>query len=125
MNSLLLQLVALTSSFLLALPAGWCSGLMHDRTDSVPVQATCCQTEPQEPSSPQQTPTERDVGCCCSWDGTLPQKSVQPDDSSSAAVAPPVAGFTADFGLVTAGKAVVAPFHSGPRLYVLQCVWRC
>lgn len=127
MNSFLLQLVALASSVVLALPPGWCSGFMrHDRAEPAPVQTTCCQrTAHDKPSEQEETPVDSSVQCCCERDATLPEKSVQPTDTPALAL-PLVAGaILADLSRNAGGEAAETPFPSGPRLHVLQCVWRC
>lgn len=123
MNSFVFQLVALATSLVLALPPGWCSGLMqHEPAQSAPVKATCCHQD--KPCDSQEAPARPTIECCCSWDATAPEKSVQPTDTPTPALPVVVAGRTPNLGCL-AGESVIAPFHSGPRLHVLQCVWRC
>ena len=123
MNSLFLQLVAVATSLVLALPPGWCSGLMrHEQAESVPAKATCCHLD--QPCDSQEAPVTPTVECCCSWDATVPEKSVQPSETPNFVLPLVIAGFTPDLGCL-AGESLIAPFYSGPRLHVLQCVWRC
>jgi hypothetical protein len=125
MNSFLIQLVAVASSLVLAFPPGWCSGFMrHDRAEPAPAQATCChRTAHEQPCESKEAPADPRVECCCARDVALPERSVQPTDI----IALPLVADSplADLGLPVRGEAADAPFRSGPRLHVLQCVWRC
>jgi hypothetical protein len=123
MNSLFVKLAAVASSFVLALPPGWCSGLMqHDQAKPAPAKAVCCHED--NPCDSQEAPAEPTIECCCSWEATVPEKSGQLTDAASLGLPLVVAGFTPDLDWL-ASESVIAPFHSGPRLHVLQCVWRC
>lgn len=123
MNSLFVQLLAVATSLVLALPPNWCTGLMqHDQAKPAPAKTTCCHQG--QPCDPQEAPAKPTIDCCCSWHGTVPEKSVQPTDAPSLALPVIVAGVASDLDRI-AGESIIAPFHSGPRLHVLQCVWRC
>ncbi|MEX1027933.1 MAG: hypothetical protein WD049_07995 [Candidatus Paceibacterota bacterium] len=126
MNSLLLQFAALTSSFLLTLPPGWCGGDTHEQLGSAPAEAVCChQTGHDRSSESQGSPVRPTVDCCCSWDATVTQKGAELSDSSSLAIGCTDADFTTNVGSVKASETVTKPFRSGPRLHVLKCLWRC
>jgi hypothetical protein len=116
MRWFILQLVAIASTFALALPPGSCAALMHERQAE---QATCCHPQPHVPASP--TPVER---CCCAQDSTLPERSVTAPVSLDLllhlAGMPPAADRSA-----AAAESPEALVIFGPRLHVLKCVWRC
>lgn len=128
MHPLLLRLVAVASSLVLALPPGWCSGFMrHERAAPTPAPAptTCCHhTAKGQPSEPEQPPAPPTVECCCQRDATVPEKSVQPTDAP-ALVLPLVVELPAEIGGQARCEAAGVLVPPGPRLHVLQCVWRC
>ena len=126
MPPFLLHLVAFASSVVLALPPGWCCGVVrHERTPPAPVQTGCCHhTAKGQPSEPEQPPAPPTVGCCCQRDATVPEKSVQPTDAP-ALVLPLAVELTADLGGQSPCQAAGVLTPPGPRLHVLQCVWRC
>jgi hypothetical protein len=125
MNSFLFRLVAVASSLVLALPPGWC-GVMHGRAEPAPVQPTCCHgTAHERPSESKEAPADSPVECCCARDVGLPERPVQPTDILALTLPPVADGPLADLGLPGRGAAAAAPTRSGPRLHVLQRVWRC
>jgi hypothetical protein len=123
MNSLCAQLVVVATSFVLVLPTGWCSGLMqHSQSLPAPTKAICCHHD--RSCDPQEVPAKAAIECCCSWQATVPQKSAPQADASSGLALPLVVDLTPDLSGLAA-ESIIHPFHSGPRLHVLQCVWRC
>ena len=126
MNSRIVQLVAVAASLVLALPPGWCSGLMRRNTaELTPAKAACChRTGDHQPSGSQKAPTKPALECCCAWQATVPENSVQPGDTPAPAL-PLVVADVPPVRVWLVGESVIAPFHCGPRLHVLQCVWRC
>ena len=126
MNAFLLQLVAVATSFILALPPGWCRAMHKDQTSSVPAKAPCCQgATTHEPSDSGNAPTQPSVECCCSQNTTLPEKPVELTETSGLGLPLLAENVIPDLGLRSLDEAIVAFADSGPRLHILQCVWRC
>ena len=128
MQPFLHQLLAVVTSLTLALPPGSCGVFVqHDRADSAPVkQPTCChKTVSTAPCESEHSPTKPSVKCCCGSDAALPEKSAQPTDNHDLALAS-VAEYVSLCDVSLPGGAAAAnPAHFGPRLQILQCVWRC
>jgi hypothetical protein len=126
MKSALLRIVVCAISLVLALPPGWCGTFLpHDRAEPAPVQGTCCHRTAQgSPPEPKQPPARQTVECCCQRDATVPEKPVQTLDAPALAL--PLLADTSP-GLVEEADRDTASFllQPGPRLHVLQCVWRC
>jgi hypothetical protein len=128
MHTFLHQLLAVAMSLVLALPPGSCGAVVqHDRADSAPVKkASCChETAHSRPCNSENTPSKPMVQCCCVRDTALPEKSVQPTDSLDLAFVVVAEHFTMNVGSLLGSHAAVIPAHSGPRLQILLCVWRC
>lgn len=128
MQHFLYQLFAVTTSLILALPPGSCGAFVqHDRADSAPVKkASCChETASEAPCESGHSPAKPSVKCCCGRDAALPETSVQPTSSHDLALAPVAAYASLNVGSLQGGAAAVNPAHSGPRLQILLCVWRC
>jgi hypothetical protein len=124
MNSLLLQLVALGTSLVLALPPGWCSLFMRDgQANCAPAKATCCHQP--APSNSSKAPARPSVQCCCLRDATLPEKPIQRDDTGGVVLPVVIDPVVLDLASSTAGVVALGPLSAGPPLHVLQCVWRC
>src|SRR5690242_15489973 len=81
MRPALLQLVAVASSLVLALPPGWCCPpVRHLRAEAAPAPATCChRAAPTRPADPEPLPAPPKAECCCQWDATVPEQPVQQD----------------------------------------------
>jgi hypothetical protein len=124
MHSWLLQLVALGTSLVLALPPGWCGFFMHrGQAKCIPAEATCCRRP--DPSRSSKAPVRPSVQCCCLQDAVLPQRPIAWDGAASVVL--PVVADSLPLGGVspTAAAAALEPLATGPPLHVLQCVWRC
>lgn len=126
MKAVLLRIAVCANSLLLALPPGWCSVfLLHDRAQPAPVRASCChQTAQDRPTPAKGVPSCPTVECCCRRDAAVPEKSVQPPDAPDLVSLLPAVTPPALPGLAQAVTADVL-LLPGPRLHVLQCVWRC
>lgn len=128
MNTLLYQLIAIATSLVLAVPPGSCGGFMqHGGAGSAPVkQASCChETAPERPCNSGNSPSKPSVKCCCERDVALPEKSAQTTDSLDVAFAIVADHVPMNVGTLLSSHAAVFPVHSGPRLQILLCVWRC
>lgn len=128
MQPFLHQLLAVTTSLILALPPGSCGAFVqHDRADFAPVKkVSCChETAPTSPCESGNSPASPGIKCCCGRDAALPEKSVQPTDTHDLALAAVADYFPLNIGTLQSGAAAVHPAHSGPRLQILLCVWRC
>ncbi|QDU94736.1 hypothetical protein [Lignipirellula cremea] len=123
MNRLLFHLLVLGNACLLVLPAGWCCfALPQTDGQQVPVAvASCCTVatphagESSEPAAPQ-------VECCCSEQTAVTTSRVEWNIDPAVILLPPAITPSRP----TAGHpptAILADY--GPRLHVLQCVWRC
>ncbi|MCY2986425.1 MAG: hypothetical protein NTY19_00915 [Planctomycetota bacterium] len=126
MNTFLHQLVAVVTTLVLALPPGFCGGLVrHSLADTTPVKASCChRAAPDHPSDSKKAPAQPGFQCCCSRDARLVEKPVQQTDAPDLSL-PVAADYALVLGSVPGGKLVPAPDHFGPHLHVLHCVWRC
>jgi hypothetical protein len=126
MNPLLQQLVAVAGSLVLAIPPGWCCGSVPSvPADSAPVRSTCChhaaKNLPTKSKQPLAPPT---VQCCCQRDATAPEKSTTISDAT-VMVVPLIVSVPGDpDGQAWCAKESILHLP-GPRLHVLQCVWRC
>jgi hypothetical protein len=124
MNSLLLQFVALGTSLVLALPAGWCGLFVRNgQAKCMPAKATCCHGPAS--SEPSKAPAQPSVQCCCQRDATLPEKPIQWDDAGRVVMPVVVDPLAPDLALLATNLTALAPISTGPPLHVLQCVWRC
>src|SRR3954471_19156573 len=121
MYTLIHRMVAVMTSLVLVLPPGWCCRPMEgNRAASEPGKSGCChKAKPAPPTEPTETPPRRIAECCCSRDATLPEKYSPPLDTPVSSV--PVV--TAEPGMIEAGEPVFTVLL-GPRLHLLQCVWR-
>ncbi len=146
MNALLPKLVTLAASLVLALTPGMCCGLvLACRAGSSLAQQACCQpskapncrvkcglartaccdqTAKHGTCPSHDTPDRPCNSCCGIRDVTLPEKTI-PQTESSNPVLPVVADNSSNLGSGAGGEAAPAFAHAGPRLHVLQCVWRC
>src|SRR5688572_15767739 len=106
MDSFCAQLVVFVTSFVLALPSGWCSGWMrHSQDRPAPAKAACCHQD--QSCDPQEVPAKGAIECCCSsWQATVPQKSVPSANASGMAVPVFVARLTPDLGRLAAESLV-------------------
>ena len=126
MTAFLHRFVAVAVSLVLAVPPESCSVIkQHDLAESAPVKATCChQTTPHRPCDSGNVPTQPSVQCCCAQDAALPQKSVKPTDTLTLAFSAIANHLSPDLGSFW-GETAITAIRCGPRLHVLQCVWRC
>src|SRR5688572_23357585 len=115
MRWFILQLVAVASTFALALPPGACAALIQE---SQAEQATCCHPQPHKPAFP--SPLER---CCCAQDSKLPERSVTAPVSLD--LLPHLAVMLLSVEPSAAAQSPETLVIFGPRLHVLKCVWRC
>lgn len=128
MNTLLHHLIAVATSLILALPPGSCGAyVQHDRADSAPVKkASCChETAHKRPCDSGNSPSKPSVKCCCERDAALPVKSINPTDSLAFDYSVVADHFSMNVGTLLGIHAAAIPAHSGPRLQILLCVWRC
>src|SRR5262245_5409185 len=119
MKSVRLQLAAVLSSFLLVLPPGWCAGVTHPGHATSAASVTCCHSE--QPSKTAPCPASPTVRCCCHHDLATPKRLVwlAPVDTA-------VQPLFLDAPTEVAGRSgSPISIHPGPRLHLLQCVWRC
>jgi hypothetical protein len=128
MNALLLQFLAFASALALALPPGACAGMMRlSQEGSKSVKATCChQPAPDHRPNSDQPPNLPSAKCCCVKDATVPEKTAPQADELSLGlplVAADLLAFS-NFGSGADRIDLTAPFHAGPRLHLLKCVWR-
>jgi hypothetical protein len=126
MNSLLQQLVAIAGSLILAIPPGWCCGsLPVVPADFTPVRSTCChhttKNRPNQSKPPVAPPT---IKCCCQRDATAPEKSI-PKAEAAALVVALLVNMPGDLDAQACWATESILHLPGPRLHVLQCVWRC
>jgi hypothetical protein len=126
MKSLLLQFVAIASTFVLSLPPGWCGGFVrHQRVVPALAQTTCCHHTAKDQWSESKHPSGSSrAECCCQWDATVLPKPVQPT-KDSALVLSFVVDVPADLGVHDSFETTSILLNLSPRRHVLQCVWRC
>lgn len=128
MSTPLHHLFAVATSLILALPPGSCGAFVqHDRADSVPVKkVSCChETAHKRPCDSGNSSSKPSVKCCCERDAALPVKSIKPTDSLALAFAVVADHDSMNVGSLLGANAAVIPAHTGPRLQILLCVWRC
>ena len=126
MNAYLHRLIVVATSLVLALPPGFCGGLLRaSRADTTPVKASCCQrTAPDHSSDSKKAPAQPGFPCCCSRDARLVEKPIQQTDAPNL-VLPAADNYALVVGFVAGGEWA-SPFDNfDPRLHVLHCVWRC
>src|SRR5262245_17211021 len=110
MKALLLQLVALGSSLVLALPPGWC-GCVTQRGDAQrePARDACC----HRPAGGQPRGSGHAPVCpgvqCCSRDATVPEKSVQPDETPRSVLSPATDHLPLNARFLTPGAVALEP----------------
>jgi hypothetical protein len=125
----LTKIVAVVMSLILALPQGFCcvTTLPERPADPVPMKnSSCChQAPPKEQKSPPQAPREQKGKCCCTWDTSIPEKQDNTNDSQSLIEAAFIVDFVGSHVSTPSVTATVTPLLFGPRLHVLQCIWRC
>lgn len=145
MTTLLVKFVALASTFVLLLPAGWCrgwdccqmkatSGAVAQK-DSAPASHSCCQKVAAEnPSSSQAveyvratSPAHSTADCCCTRGNLVTDKvsvtnAERHSVSTLVAVAPVLATVSDQLPMAV---AVELPCTVGPPIRILHCVWRC
>ena len=127
MNTFLHHFAAIVTILVLALPPGSCGVFVqHGRTEFAPVKASCCHTTvPNRSCEPVNSPAKPNVQCCCVRVAALPEKSVQPTETHGLPVATVADHRDWRVSDLLSGHAAVIPAHSGPRLQILLCVWRC
>src|ERR1700722_284682 len=127
MTTFLHQFVAVVTSLVLALPPGSCGVFQrHDLAGSIPPKAEGChRTTPNPPCDSRNVPARPSIKCCCAQDATLPAKSVKPTSPLNWAYFVIADPLSADLAFLLGGETAITPIRSGPRLHVLQCVWRC
>jgi len=121
--SALHRAAALAVGLMLAGPRGWCCGWRMAEVAAPQAIARCCGAkQPARPAHPATWPETR---CCCNWVGGLQ------DQSSTRFDSPVLVAFLANgpaflhHDALSIRVAAVHPHRVGPRLHLLQCVWRC
>jgi hypothetical protein len=129
MNVFSTKLVAFLGSILLALPPGWCckaAGL--ERAQPAPVQKSrCCDgNAPDQPAQSTNIPCQSsNCACCRDGNAVVPEKQEHLDSvtpSFDVVFATDVDAGVRSMSFVDVPFSVI---HFGPRLHILQCVWRC
>jgi hypothetical protein len=124
------RLLALIAAASLALPPGWCCGLIQPRTPkskSEPRPHRCCAHVPrpakQDPKPAPCPPVPRPA-FCCRLDIPLPGKpQLRPDISYAAEPVSVAAAYpTVERPALADGLDFIGP---SPPLQILHCVWLC
>jgi len=130
MNSILHPILSIAYSILLALPPGWCCGVMLQTEGQAKQpagessQAACCQKKHVPADESQHVPAPQAV-CCCDRTAIAPEKAIPPAISVDFAF-PAILDVAAEMSdSYITWNLVELPYQSGPPLRVLRCVWRC
>ncbi len=133
MRTVFFQVAMLASAATVALPPGWCRGLMGEcQAAQQRAAANCCQHDGAQnkaqhgAGNSENAPASPGARCCCTRQALPQPEAVQPPDdlgvshfaltgNSDAAACP----------RNVAGNSLGADLHAGPPLRILQCVWRC
>lgn len=127
MNALATKSLILGVSLLLALPTGWCCGLFA-REDISRQQSvrSCCQPPLAElPAEEGSAPVDKGLDCCCSHSTYLPSEPVVTVEVAASAVLFAVPDLPVLAPAPNAALSFGRLYSPGPRLHLLQCVWRC